>query len=164
MRLTTRTNLATRVLMFCAVNEGRVVRTAEIAECCNASLNHLLQVVNLLQEHGFVETLRGRAGGLRLARPMERISIGEVFRVFESGVPFAECFDPQSNTCPLAATCRLRGFLFKALEAFYHELDMVTLKDLVQGNCGLHALLETRATLIPACQPGAEDPSQSSAA
>ena len=54
MRITTRTNLAIRILMFCAVNEGRTVRTAEIAERCNASVNHLLQVVNLLQENGFV--------------------------------------------------------------------------------------------------------------
>ena len=115
MRLTTRTNLAARVLMFCAVNQGRIVRSAEIAECCNASLNHLLQVVSLLQENGFVETLRGRSGGLRLARPMEQISIGAVFRVFESGVPFAECFDAPSNTCPLTETCRLRNFIARAL-------------------------------------------------
>lgn len=154
MRLTTRTNLATRVLMFCAVNEGRIVRTAEIAQCCNASVNHLLQVVGLLQDNGFVETLRGRAGGLRLARPMERISIGEVFRIFESGVPFAECFDLQANTCPLTASCRLRGFLARAIEAFYHELDLVTLKDLVQGNCGLHALLDMRAAMVTECKPG----------
>lgn len=142
MRLTTRTNLATRVLMFCAVNEGRTVRTAEIAERCNASVNHLLQVVNLLQAGGYVETLRGRAGGLRLGRSMEAISVGEVFRSFESGMPFAECFDPDSNTCPLTATCRLRNYLTRALEAFFHELDMVTLADLVKGNCGLNRLLE----------------------
>lgn len=142
MRLTTRTNLATRVLMFCAVNDGRTVRTAEIAERCNASVNHLLQVVNLLQANGYVETLRGRAGGLRLARPMEAISVGEVFRIFESGMPFAECFDPDTNTCPLSTTCRLRNYLTRAVEAFFHELDMVTLADLVKGNCGLSALLD----------------------
>ena len=152
MRLTTRTNLATRVLMFCAVNDGQIVRTAEIAQRCNASANHLLQVVHLLQENGFVETLRGRSGGLRLAQPMERISIGRVFRIFESGVPFAECFDPQSNTCPLSETCRLRGFIARAVEAFYHELDMVTLKDLVKGNCGLETLLDLRSTLQTRCK------------
>lgn len=149
MRLTIRTNLASRVLMFCAVNSGRIVRTAEIAERCNASVNHLLQVVNLLQESGLVETIRGRAGGLRLALPPDRISIGHVFRLFESGVPFAECFDPVANTCPLSQTCRLRSYISRAVEAFYHELDMVTLDDLVKGNCGLAALLD----LAP--QPGA---------
>lgn len=142
MRLTTRTNLAIRVLMFCAVNEARVVRTAEIAARCNASVNHLLQVVNLLQESGFVETLRGRAGGLRLARPAAQIQIGRIFRLLESGVPFAECFDVRTNTCPLSGTCRLRSYLARAVEAFFLELDQVTLADLVQGNCGLQALLD----------------------
>ena len=112
-------------------------------------------LVSLVQENGFVETLRGRSGGLRLARPMEQISIGAVFRVFESGVPFAECFDAPSNTCPLTETCRLRNFIARAVEAFYHELDMVTLRDLVQGNCGLHALMETRAALLAGCKPDA---------
>lgn len=151
MRLTTRTNLAARVLMFCAVNHERVVRTAEIAERCNASHNHMLQVVHLLQEHGFVETLRGRSGGLRLARPMSQITIGAVFRVMESGAPFAECFDPATNTCPLSATCRLRGWLKKALEAFFAELDQATLADLVQGNCGLTELLDMAGALQPDC-------------
>jgi Rrf2 family nitric oxide-sensitive transcriptional repressor len=153
MRLTTRTNLAARILMSCAVNDGRTVRTSEIAGRCNASLNHLLQVVSLLQAHGFVATCRGRSGGIRLARPMERISIGEVFRIFEAGVPFAECFDGAANSCPLTATCRLRGAIARAVEAFYHELDQVTLADLVQGNCGLAELLAIPRALVPAC-PG----------
>ena len=147
MRLTTRTNLALRVLMACGVNAGVVLRTADIAERCNASVNHLLQVVNLLQDHGYVETLRGRNGGLRLAQPEDRISIGEVFRLFESGTPFAECFDTAQNTCPLSGTCRLRSYIARALDAFYHELDLVTLADLVRGNCGLQALLDMAPTL-----------------
>ena len=151
MRLTTKTNLAARVLMACAVNEGKTLRTAEIARACNASLNHLLQVVNALQATGFVETIRGRSGGLRLTRPPARISIGEVFRVFEAGVPFAECFAPETNTCPLSATCRLRGYVARALEAFYHELDMVTLADLTKGNCGLAALLAVSDQLRGTC-------------
>lgn len=141
MRLTTRTNLALRVLMACGVNEGDKLRTADIAERCNASVHHLLQVVHTLQEHGFVDTLRGRGGGLKLARDSTDISIGEVFRIFESGTPFAECFSPESNTCPLVSACRLRNYIERALEAFYHELDMITLNDLVRGNCGLRELL-----------------------
>ena len=141
MRLTTRTNLATRVLMFCAVNDGKVVRTSEIARTCNASLNHLLQVVAVLQDNGFIEALRGRAGGVRLARSMDRISIGQVFRALETTVPIAECFDSKSNTCPLLDACRLRSYISKALDAFYHELDMVTLMDLVKGNCELNFIM-----------------------
>ena len=151
MRLTTRTNLAARILMACAVNNGMTVRTSEIAEKCNASTHHLLQVVNLLHGNGFVETIRGRNGGLRLARPMEQISIGAVFRIFEAGVPFAECFDEETNSCPLSATCRLRTYISRALEAFYHELDMVTLADLVKGNCGLSSLLDMSPSGTIAC-------------
>ena len=151
MRLTTRTNLATRILMFCAVNDGVTVRTSDIATKCNASVNHLLQVVNLLQSNGFVETLRGRSGGLRLTRAMEDISIGQIFRIFEAGVPFAECFAEESNTCPLSTTCRLRGFIARAVESFYHELDMITLADLVKGNCGLAAILDLSPVNAFAC-------------
>jgi len=151
MRLTTKTNLAARVLMACAFNRDKTLRTAEIAEVSNASLNHLLQVVNGLQAHGFVETLRGRNGGLRLARAPEQISMGSVFRVFEAGLPFAECFDADSNTCPLSGNCRLRGYIARAVEAFYHELDMVTLEDLTRGNCGLEALLRVPEALADAC-------------
>jgi Rrf2 family nitric oxide-sensitive transcriptional repressor len=155
MRLTTKTNLAVRVLMACAVNDGITLRSAEIATACNASLNHLLQVVNALQGFGFVDTIRGRSGGLRLTRPAAQISIGDVFRVFESGVPFEECFDAKTNTCPLSETCRLRGFLSRAVEAFYHELDMVRLEDLTKGNCGLTALLAVPASLRRTCAEAA---------
>lgn len=151
MRLTIKTNLAARVLMACAVNDGTTLRSVEIAEACNASLNHLLQVVSALQAHGFVETIRGRNGGLRLARAPAQISIGEVFRIFEAGVPFAECFALDTNTCPLTSSCRLRSFVSRAVEAFYHELDMVTLEDLTKGNCGLSALLSVPDGLLIAC-------------
>ena len=152
MRLTTRTNLAARILMACAVNDGATVRTSVIARKCNASTHHLLQVVNLLHSNGFVETIRGRNGGLHLARPMEQISIGAVFRVLEAGAPFAECFDEETNSCPLSSTCRLRSFISRALEAFYHELDMVTLADLVKGNCGLSALLDMSPGRAATCK------------
>ncbi|MCR9156251.1 MAG: Rrf2 family transcriptional regulator [Rhodobacteraceae bacterium] len=151
MRLTTRTNLAARTLMFCAVNDGQLVRTSDIAERCNASTNHVARVVQQLQAEGFIETLRGRTGGIRLAKSADRISIGAVFRVFETEIPFAECFDEVRNTCPLAATCRLRFYVTRALEAFYHELDMVTLEDLVRGNCGLMDLLAMKPNLSSGC-------------
>lgn len=151
MRLTTRTNLAARTLMFCAVNDGQLVRTSDIAERCNASTNHVARVVQQLQAEGFIETLRGRTGGIRLAKSADSISIGAVFRVFETEIPFAECFDEVRNTCPLAATCRLRSYVTRALEAFYHELDMVTLEDLVRGNCGLMDLLAMKPNLYSGC-------------
>ncbi len=151
MRLTTRTNLAMRALMVCAVNPGRTVRKHEIAAACNSSENHLAQVVNTLAQRGFIDTQRGRAGGMRLARPTDQIAVGDVFRAFETGIPFAECFDPEANTCPLVQACRLRDALTVALEAFHAALDRLTLADLVDDNCALERLLrfsEARATLV----------------
>jgi Rrf2 family nitric oxide-sensitive transcriptional repressor len=141
MRLTVRTNLAMRTLMFCAVNTGRTVRRHEIAQACNASENHLAQVIHLMAQHGFIRTVRGRNGGLVLGRPAETITVGEVFRTFEAPVPFADCFVPQGCSCPLMESCRLRGSLTTALDALYGALDRVSLSDLVRDNRGLDALL-----------------------
>ncbi len=142
MRLTVRTNLAMRALMFCAVNADRTVRKSDIAEACNASENHLGVVINMLGQTGFIETARGRNGGIRLKVAPEALSVGQVFRVFEANVPFAECFAGSDNHCPLTASCRLRGQLSVALEAFYSSLDKITLADLVQDNSGLRSVLE----------------------
>lgn len=134
MRLTTRTNLAIRALMYCAVKNDGLSRSAEIAEACNSSANHLAQVIHLLNAHGFVHATRGRMGGVKLARAARAINIGEVFRVFEADVPFTECFALETNTCPLVRACRLRNAIRRALDAFYREMDMVTLEDLVKAN------------------------------
>jgi Rrf2 family nitric oxide-sensitive transcriptional repressor len=150
MRLTTRTNLAARVLMYCAVNADTFVRSADIAKRCNSSANHVARVVQQLQGAGYLETQRGRTGGIRLARSPDQISMGPVMRLFESEIPIAECFDVERNTCPLAGTCRLKSYIARAYEAFCHELDMVTLDDLVRGNCGLRELM----TLQPAVPEG----------
>ena len=141
MRLTTRTNLAMRTLMFCAVNRGRTVRRHEIAEACNASENHLAQVIHLMAQRGFIRTVRGRNGGLSLGRNAEDIAVGDVFRSFEAPLPFADCFVEQGCTCPLQVSCRLRGGLSDALDAFYGTLDRISVSDLVKDNRGLQALL-----------------------
>lgn len=141
MRLTTRTSLALRTLMFCAVNEGRIVRKHEVAERCNASENHLAQVINGLAHAGFVTTLRGRKGGLTLSRPMDRIGVGDVARTFEGQVPLADCFATNRAECPLAPACRLRHALADAVEAFYASLDKLTIADLVGDNAALADIL-----------------------
>ena len=141
--------------MYCALNAGRTVRSADIAAACNASGNHLSQVIHQLQLGGFVTTLRGRSGGLQLSRPPAEISIGKVFRLLESATPFAECFDPATNTCPLLSECRLHGYLVQAVEAFFRELDPVTLDDLMRGNCGLAALLAQQPEPHACCRESA---------
>lgn len=141
MRVTKRTNIAMRVLMFCAANTGRLVTKAEIAKRCNASENHLAQVINQLGQLGFLHTQRGRNGGLELGRPADEIKIGDVFRVLEAPVPLAECFADVDNTCPLKDACRLRTALTEAVEAFYRSLDPITLDELVCSNVDLLDIL-----------------------
>ena len=141
MRLTIRTNLALRALMFCAVNHPNMVRKNDIAERCNTSPNHMAQVVNMLGQQGFVRTLRGRGGGIKLAHRPEDISVGAVMRAFESEVPFAECFADGANCCPITPFCRLKEAFGGALGAFYGHLDGIMIADLVRGNPGLRNLL-----------------------
>ncbi|SEA10235.1 RrF2 family transcriptional regulator [Rubrimonas cliftonensis] len=154
MRLTMRSNLAMRTLMQCAVNVDRTVQARDVASACNASVNHVAQVVSRLAEAGLLATARGRGGGLRLARPAREISVGAVLRRFEADVPFAECMAATGNTCPLPAACRLRGALSRALEAFYCELDRLTLADLVDDNAALAALLALPQRDAPGCAAG----------
>ncbi|SSC64377.1 RrF2 family transcriptional regulator [Ciceribacter selenitireducens] len=155
MRLTTRTNLAIRTLMFCAVNAHITVRKSDIAAACNASENHLGQVIRVLGQHDFIDATRGRHGGLQLMRAPSEINIGAVFRVFEADLPFAECFSI-TNTCPLVEVCWLRNAIRDAVEAFYASLDKVRLSDLVEGNAGLAALLHFQAP--PRCSSMGQRP------
>ncbi|WP_127104266.1 RrF2 family transcriptional regulator [Pararhodobacter zhoushanensis] len=140
MRLTTRTNLALRTLMVCAVNPDRIVRKSDVAAVINGSENHLAQVVNQLGQSGYITTLRGRHGGFMLARPAREISVGAVFRTFESDLPFIECM-AKDNTCPLKGVCRMAGHLTNAVEAFYATLDPLTVGELVECNEGLESIL-----------------------
>lgn len=144
MRLTTRTNIAMRALMYCAVNAGRIVRKSDIATACNTSENHMAQVINALSHYGLVKTTRGRNGGVTLEKPPEDISVGVVFRTLESGVPFAECFAKDANTCPIVDCCKLRGALSSALNEFYKALDKISLDDLVKENHPLQQALLLR--------------------
>jgi Rrf2 family nitric oxide-sensitive transcriptional repressor len=140
MRITKRTNIAIRVLMFCGANVDRLVTKSEIAARCNTSESHLAQVINRLGQLGYLHTQRGRSGGITLARPMSEIAIGEVFRELEAGTPLAECFADVDNTCPLVKACRLRLAIADAAEAFYAHLDGITLDALVCDNDALFAI------------------------
>ena len=148
MRLTMRTNLAMRVLMYCAAHPNDLVRSGDVASACNASAHHVAQVVNQLATMGYLRTLRGRSGGMKLARKPAGITVGEVFVHFESALPLTECFDDGGNTCPLTAGCRLRDALIEAQRAFYRALDDVTLEQLVCDNHRLH-----HAFSAPSCHP-----------
>ncbi|CUH51916.1 transcriptional regulator, BadM/Rrf2 family [Shimia marina] len=141
MRITKRTNIAMRVLMFCAANRGRLVTKHEIAKACNASENHLAQVIHQLALMKVLKTHRGRNGGLELAHEPSEIQVGAIFREMEAPVPLAECFADVDDTCPLVSACRLRDALHDAAEAFYKKLDEVTLDTLTCNNQALLSIL-----------------------
>jgi len=130
MHITQHTDYALRVLIFLAANEHRLATIQEIAGRFELSRSHLMKVVNQLIRNGFVEGLRGKGGGLRLARPASAIRIGDVVRRMEVDLALVECFGDGSR-CLLTSTCRLRGVLADALEAFLTTLDKVSLAEVL---------------------------------
>jgi Rrf2 family transcriptional regulator, nitric oxide-sensitive transcriptional repressor len=130
MRLTSFTDYSLRVLIFVAARrEGRAT-IAEVARAFDISENHLTKVVHFLGKRGFLANVRGRGGGLALARPPREIGIADVVREAEGTMVPAECFDPE-ETCTIAAVCRLRRVLAEAMKAFYAVLAQYTLEDVV---------------------------------
>ena len=142
MRITKRTNIAVRLLMYCAAHPDRLVTKSEIADVCNISENHLPQVINQLGQLGYLSTQRGRNGGMTLGRPADQIRIGSVFRHVEGSLPIAECFADADNTCPLTDACRLRLALQDAAEVFFASLDEISLDALVCDNDPLLKILQ----------------------
>ena len=134
MRLTDRTDYAFRVLMYLAAKGGSLATVGEIAARYGISHSHLTRVVWTLGRAGVVETVRGRGGGLRLARPAETIVVGAVARSMERGIPLAECFPGGAGGCRIEARCAFRGILAEAETAFFAVLDRYTIDDLVHGN------------------------------
>lgn len=130
MRLTVLSDYSLRVLMYVGTSPERLVTIDEIAHAYGISDNHLMKVVQMLARNGFIETVRGRGGGMRLAKPPGEISIADVLRVTEEDFSLVECFRT-ANTCRIAPVCRLRGFLDEALTAFFDVLDRRTLADLI---------------------------------
>lgn len=132
MRLNLHTDYALRILMYLGQSSG-LASAETIAAAHGISRNHLVKVAADLADLGYLETRRGRGGGLALARPTGEINVGAVVRAMESLTGFVECFDAASNTCPLASRCGLQGALNLALEDFLRRLDRYTVADLLKG-------------------------------
>jgi Rrf2 family nitric oxide-sensitive transcriptional repressor len=131
MRLTTYTDYALRTLMYLAANREQLVTIQDIADAHSIAKNHLTKVVHQLGILGYVESLRGRNGGLRLGREPDQINIGAVVRSTEPDFYMAECFDPGKNHCIMSAACSLKGVLYRATAAYLTVLDGVTLDKLM---------------------------------
>lgn len=131
MRLTRHTDYALRALIYIGTHatEALPVRIADIARRMGMSEDHLAKVVARLAQAGYLETIRGRDGGVRLAHSAEQINVGAVVRTMEENMALVECFDPNGNSCPIAPVCALAPALDAALGAFLSVLDGYTLAD-----------------------------------
>lgn len=137
MRLTSYSDYSLRLLMYAAMKPDGLVTIQGAAEAYGISRAHLMKVAYDLGRLGYLETVRGRGGGLRLARPPEKIVLGALLRQTEEDFRMVECFDPATNGCAITRTCRLRGMLGEALAAWLAVMDRYTLADLTGRNPAL---------------------------
>ncbi len=141
VRLTVYTDYALRLLMYVALKKEGLVTIQEVAGAYGISRNHLMKVAYDLGRFGYLETVRGRGGGLRLARAPEKIGLGDVVRRMEEDFTLVECFATGASTCRIDGPCRLQHVLNDALKAYLGVLDRYSLADLTTRNTGLAKLL-----------------------
>lgn len=132
MRLTTFSDYAFRVLIYLGSTPQGLATIADIAAAYGISENHLMKVVHQLARLGYIETVRGKGGGMRLARPPAQINVGEVLRGTEDGFDLVDCMGEGESDCRIARSCALKGALGEAVGAFLKTLDRYTLADLVR--------------------------------
>ena len=140
MHLTLHTDFALRVLIQVGLNDGKLTTIKEIAQTFDISKAHLMKVVNDLSRKGYLDTVRGRNGGIRLMREPQDINIGEVVRDTEIELNVIGCLG-RRGYCPIQRVCVLRGVLSDATEAFLAILDDHTLADLIKPRRVLSSLL-----------------------
>lgn len=138
MKLTLFTDYAIRVLLYLGARPERLCSIGEVAQGYRISQNHLMKVVNQLARQGYVESVRGRAGGIRLGRAPEAINLGAVVRDSEEGFDLADC-----SACVVASACGVTGVLNEATAAFLAVLDRYTLADMLKSRLKLRELLLT---------------------
>jgi Rrf2 family nitric oxide-sensitive transcriptional repressor len=118
--------------MFAAL-KGETFQIEEVTAAYDISRHHLAKVVQSLAKLGYIETRRGRGGGIQLAQKPEAIWVGRLVRQTENASAIVECFDPRTNTCRLDGCCQLKGALAKAQDAFYESLNQHSLASLLSG-------------------------------
>jgi Rrf2 family nitric oxide-sensitive transcriptional repressor len=142
MKLTQYSNYALRTLMFANLHSERLCQCQEVADAFNISKAHLVKCVHQLGQWGFIQSVRGRNGGFRLAKPARDITVGAVIRKTEDTLELVECFNSETNTCPLISDCKLNKTLMRAMKNFMDEMDSVTIEDITSNQRELLDLLK----------------------
>jgi Rrf2 family nitric oxide-sensitive transcriptional repressor len=145
MRLTRYTDYALRVLLYLATHPDKICSISEISRGYGISQNHLMKVVHELGKAGYVASVRGRHGGIRLARPPAAINIGAVIRHSEDGFDLVNC-----DECVIAPVCGLTSVLSEAVRAFLNVVDSYTLADLTMKGGDMMRFLALGQTASPA--------------
>ncbi|MDT8376014.1 MAG: Rrf2 family transcriptional regulator [Mariprofundaceae bacterium] len=131
MQLTSYTDYSLRTLLYLAQHQERLVTISEISDHHGISRNHLVKVVHNLGKHGFIQTVRGKSGGVRLAHEPEKIILADVVWLTEPHMNIQECFSEATNTCSLMGSCKLAGLLYQARHGFMKILQENTLADIL---------------------------------
>ena len=141
MRLTRYTDFCFRVLIHAGLKDGTLSTTREISDRYGISSNHLMKVVYDLNVKGYLETVRGKNGGIRLGRPPGEINLGALIREIEDDMALVECHVSE-DLCRIGSGCLLRGVIAEAMSAFLGVLDRYTLADLLEPRTELARLLD----------------------
>ena len=131
MQLTVFTDYGLRTLMFLAAHKDKTCSVKEIAETYGISRNHLVKVVHRLAQLGFIESSKGKGGGIKLAQSADKLKLGDLVRTLEPNMNIVECFNRDTNTCRITGSCQLKHYLFDAQRAFIESLNNRTLADTV---------------------------------
>ena len=132
MKLTQYSDLGLRMLMYLALRYGNTSTITEVSVRFGVSKNHMVKISHQLTKSGLIESIRGRKGGVRLARPPENITVKEALYATEDNFDLVECFGPD-NHCIITDVCKLSGVLNNARKAFFDVLRQVSLADLVKS-------------------------------
>ncbi len=143
MQLTLNTDYSLRVLIHVGLCGNKLTTIDEIAQAFGISKAHLMKVVNDLGQNGYLETVRGRGGGIRLLREPRHINIGQVVRDTENQLAVIDCLE-RRGYCQIERVCVLRSALRDATQAFLAVLDTYTLADLIKPQRALSSLLFDR--------------------
>jgi Rrf2 family transcriptional regulator, nitric oxide-sensitive transcriptional repressor len=142
VHLTQFSDYSLRLAIYLACHPDKLVSADEISQAFGISRHHLVKVVHTLTELGVVAAQRGRGGGMRLAMRPSQINVGWLIRQAEPHFNLVECFDPDTNTCPIAPACGLKGALRRAQQAFLGVLDEYSLDQLLTRRSDLVILLD----------------------
>ena len=131
MQLTLYSDYSLRVLIYLSLNRDRTSTISEIADFYQISRNHLVKVVHNLSQKGYINSTRGKGGGLVLAHTPESINIGTVIRDTEPNFHIVDCFNEETTSCSVEPLCKLKGILGSALGEFFKVLDQYTIADML---------------------------------